>query len=368
MVERVFLHIGQPKTGTTYLQGILWENRERLRGEGVVLPGRGHREHLWAALDVQQRKHLERRDPRAPGSWERLCAEMDTESGTGLVTHEFLCGAGAGQVRRAVRRLAPAEVHVVVTARHTAGMLTAGWQEMVKNGSQKQIREVAEAQNRSEFGWRTWDLAGVLERWSRAVPPERVHVLPVPGRGEPPDRHWRNFAGVLGLTGDYPLPDRPANPSLGAVQVELLRRVNAHLGAFHTALDRGEWIRGFLAERNLGAQQGERFGLDDDLLADCRARSRRAVDLIVERGFHVVGDVEQLLVPDDLPPGRALASVTDGEMLAVATELVGTLMEDVRDLSDRLRRDGGTPGGATRSTLRRAVGTVLGRRGEDPAK
>jgi hypothetical protein len=365
VAARVFLHIGLPKTGTTYLQGVLWENQDRLRRDGVVLPGRGHREHLWAALDLQQRKHLERRDPKAPGTWERLCAELDAAEGaTGLVTHEFMCGASRAQVRGAVERLSPAEVHVVVTARHAAGMLAAGWQEMVKNGSETGLQQAAAADTRSEFGWRTWDLAGVLERWGTAVPPERVHVLPVPGRDQAPDRHWRNFAAVLGLTGDYPLPEQAVNPSLGAVQVELLRRVNAHLGSFRSALDRGRWIRGRLAERHLAAQAGERLGLDDELLEDCRRRSRRAVDLIRERGFHVVGDVDQLLVPDDLPAGRALGSVTDGELLDAATEVVGALLEDVREVTaerDRLRASAGSPGA---SPVRRAARALRRRRGE----
>jgi hypothetical protein len=365
MVARVFLHIGLPKTGTTYLQGILWENRERLRGEGVVLPGRGHREHLWAALDVQERKHLERRDPRAPGSWERLCAELDaTAGGTGVVTHEFFCGAGPAQAARAVQRLAPAEVHVVVTARHAAGMLAAGWQEMVKNGSETDLPRAAAADTRSEFGWRTWDLAGVLERWGDVVPPERLHVLPVPPRTEAPDRHWRNFAGVLGLTEDYPVPAEAANPSLGAVQVELLRRVNAHLGSFSSALDRGRWIRGHLAEGHLADQAGERFALDDDLLADCRRRSRRAVDLIGDRGYQVVGDVETLLVPEEVPAGRALGSVTDAELLDAAAQVVAGLLEDVRELTVERDRAREPAGPAVPSPVRRAARVLRRRRGD----
>ncbi|WP_244929500.1 hypothetical protein [Nocardioides sp. W7] len=365
MVARVFLHIGLPKTGTTYLQKILWENRDRLRGDGVVLPGSGHREHLWAALDVQERKHLARRDPQAPGTWERLCTELEAvEGGSGLVTHEFLCGADADQVRRAVRRLAPAEVHVVVTARHAAGMLAAGWQEMVKNGSGLAIHDLATAKTFPEFGWQTWDLAGVLERWGQDVPADRVHVLPVPPRTEAPDRHWRNFAGVLGLREEYPLPDEPVNPSLGAVQVELLRRLDRHLGSFHSARDRGDWIRGHLAERHLAAQAGERFVLDEDLLADCRLRSRRAVDLIVARGFHVVGDVDDLLVPDELPAGRALASVTDGELLESASRLVAALLEDVRDLATEAERRDAEAAGRSATPLRRAARALRRGRGD----
>ena len=39
MAARVFLHVGLPKTATTYLQTILWGNRELL--EGRVCGSRG---------------------------------------------------------------------------------------------------------------------------------------------------------------------------------------------------------------------------------------------------------------------------------------------------------------------------------------
>jgi hypothetical protein len=334
VVDRVFLHIGLPKTGTTYLQGVLWDNVDLVRRDGVVLPGAGHRDHLWAALDVQERKNLVKRGRRAPGSWKRLSDELAQARGTGLITHEFFCGASQEQAERAVADLAPAEVHVVVTARHAAGMLAAGWQEMVKNGSTAPLDDIPQKKGAgSEFSWRTWDLHGVLKRWGDVVPPERVHILPMPRKGEPADRHWRNFAGVVGLASDYPLPDRAANQSLGVVQVELLRRVNAHLTDITSPADRGRWIRGYLAEEHLVTQPSEPFGLEGELLADCRQRSERAVRLIKRRGYDVVGEVETLLVPEDLPAQRAVDSVSDAELVDAAGDLVAAMLADVRELS-----------------------------------
>lgn len=339
MVERVFLHIGLPKTGTTYLQQILWENRDALAADGVTLPGSGHREHLWAALDVQQRPNLADRHPDAPGSWERLCSELDRVSGTGLITHEFFCGASQEQAAAAIDRLRPARVEIIVTARHTAGMLAAGWQEKVKNGGRATPHQAAAtARRHDEFSWRTWDLGEVLQRWAATLPADCVHVVPMPGKGAAPSQHWDNLASVLGLRGHYPLPEQAANQSLGAVQVELLRRINEHLGDFHSSFDRGQWIRGYLAEKHLVAQQGERFGLDDDLVQECRERSRRAVDLIRERGFDVVGDLDSLLVPDQLPAQRDLGTVTDAELVDSATRLVAAMLSDVREDSKRLAR------------------------------
>jgi hypothetical protein len=349
VADRVFVHIGLPKTGTTYLQRVLWDNRDLVRRDGVLLPGVGHREHLWAALDLQERKNLRRRNPRAAGAWSRLRDELAEATGTGLITHEFFRGASREQAERLVADLAPAEVHVVVTARHAAGMLAAGWQEMVKNGGTARLDEIPHRTGAgSEFSWRTWDLRGVLKRWGDVVPPERVHVLPMPRKGEPADRHWRNFAGVIGLTSDYPLPERAANQSLGVVQVELLRRVNSELEGFRGPTDRGRWIRGYLAEEKLAGQPGEPFGLDDDLVADCRQRSERAVRLIRRRGYDVVGDLDALLVPDELPVQRLVSSVSDAELVDAAGNLVAVMLADVRELS----------GGTTSRRARRSTKTA----------
>ena len=55
MVERVFVHVGLPKTATSYLQTILWSQRDALRERGVVVPGSERRDHLWASRTVRQR-------------------------------------------------------------------------------------------------------------------------------------------------------------------------------------------------------------------------------------------------------------------------------------------------------------------------
>lgn len=333
MASRVFLHIGLPKTGTTYLQSVLWGSKSALAADGYLLPGRGHREHLWAALDLQERPNLERRDPKAPGALGRLVKAVNRHRGPAILTHEFMCGAGREQARRLVDSLAPAEVHVVITARDTLGMLTAGWAEYVKNGGTRPLSEMhgERVDGQGEFGWRTWDLAGVLRRWGRHVPPERVHVLPLPGPGAPRDQHWRTFAGVLGLDPDrYAAPDEPRNPALGVVQIELLRRVNPHLTAFRRPVDRGTWIRGYLAEGHLVRQRGERLGADDAQVEECRQRAERAVGIIERRGYQVHGDVEGLRVPEQLPDRPRPDTVSNEALVESATTLIADLLADVR--------------------------------------
>ncbi|QIX27651.1 hypothetical protein ncot_14385 [Nocardioides sp. JQ2195] len=331
MAERIYWHIGLPKTGTTYLQKILWNNREELERSGISLPAAGHRRSLWAALDLMGNTRLDRRHPDAPGSWERLCQELDSVEGTALLTHEFFCGATAQQVERAVARLAPAEIHVVITARDAAGMLTAGWQEHVKNGGVSTLREVAELAEPAEFGWWVWDLGQVVERWAGAVPAGRIHVLPMPERSEGPDQHWRNFAKVIGSDAVIEGAEAEANRSLGVVQAEALRRVNQKLRGFGRPVDRGVWIRGYLGEDHLARQHSERVRLEDDLLRDCRERSERAADLIERLGIQVVGSPDRLLVAPGEPSGRTLESVGADEVADALAGLVSTLVADVRE-------------------------------------
>ena len=330
--RRVFLHVGLPKTGTTYLQQVVWANRDRLRSAGLLVPGFGHREHLWAALDLQERPRLARRHPDAPGAWRRLVDEASAQSGDVLITHEFLCGASAEQASRAIADFPDADVHLVVTARDAASVVSAGWQESVKNGSTVDLDAVmaGKAAGGPEFSMRTWDLADVLRRWTPDLRPERVHVLVMPGPGEPRDLHWRHFAEVLGLDPDaYEAPTDAVNPALGIVQIETLRLVNAHLPSY-SAQERGVWIRGYLAEDLLARQPRERGGMPEQYLARFAELDRAAVELITDRGFHVLGELSALTGDVGGAAGREPETVTTQELLESAARLVADIVADVR--------------------------------------
>jgi hypothetical protein len=62
------------------------------------------------------------------------------------------------------------------------------------------------------------------------------------------------------------------------------------------------------------------------------------VAFVREQGYDVVGELDNLLVPDQLPERRRPDSVTDAEVAQVAVELVATMLGDVRDLRHERRR------------------------------
>ena len=341
MAERVYLHIGLPKTATTYLQHILWGNRAEIERHGVRLPGQQRHDHYWSTRVVREDPTFRKFGPARTGAWQRLCDDVAAWPQVSLISHEFFAAASAEQAARAVADLAPAEVHVVVTAREPLGLFAASWQESIKNRDTRPMAEYGQpgGPDSGIWNWNTLDLRLVLERWAPTVGPDRVHVLPVPGPSYPPREIWDRFAGLVGIRADsVDLSGTFPNASMGVVEAETLRRINAHLGEFNSAIDRGTYIRSFLADERLVPRRGERFWPQPGQVEEARTRGRAAVEHIVSAGYDVIGELDSLLVPDDLPERRTPDTVTDAEVAGVAVELVATMLGDVRHLRHE-RRD-----------------------------
>ncbi|CAB4692296.1 MAG: hypothetical protein F2667_02605 [Actinobacteria bacterium] len=348
MVGRAFVHVGLPKTATTYLQTILWSNRDVVARHGLLLPGRERRDHLWSSRVVREDDARKPRPEREHEAWRRVVADAAAWSGDVLLSHEFFAACSPRQAAEVVAALAPAEVHVLVTAREPLGLFTASWQESLKNRSTTPIEEYGTEESSSSqviWDWRTLDLRLVLQRWSEAVPAERIHVLPLdPGAAR--DEIWQRFASVVAVPADaVDLGESFPNESMGVVEAELLRRVNEHLGSFHSAFDRGVYIRTFLADERLVPRGGERFWPTPAQVEQCRERGDRAVAYLAEHAFDVVGDADLLRVPAELPARRTPDTVSDAELVDAAAELIATLLADVREL--REAGGAGSGGGAT---------------------
>lgn len=366
MTHRVYLHVGSPKSGTTYLQRVLRHNQQALADQGVLVAGRTHGELVHAGFVIREDSRLEGLPPRAAGAWDRIVQQVgEFEGDSAIISYELLAGAWKRQASAALAALADHEVHVVITTRDLGAAVSSAWQERLKFALDvplAQWQPPPETKGpRAEWGWRTMDPASVAARWGADLPPERVHIVTAPRRGAPPRELWDRFAAACSLTDvavDLAVP--PANESLGVKAAEVLRKVNEQdLGPIKGAREQSRWLRDTLAHTVLAPLDDEPMGISDAQLAEARQRAQQAVETIRASGWQVHGDLAD--VSATRREGRLPDEVPAEELLDVAVQaIVGLLLE----LREARRTGAGRPTvEATAPSLRGSVVVdVAGRR------
>src|SRR3954454_8502611 len=120
----VHVHVGLPKTGTSYLQSIFARSEKILAEQGLSLVPREGTTAFQVMLDVREEMTPELDAPEMFGALERLSrdvAEVDTPRA--LLSQELFSLASTEQAGRLVAALGDAEVHVVITVRDLAAQL-----------------------------------------------------------------------------------------------------------------------------------------------------------------------------------------------------------------------------------------------------
>jgi len=353
----VYLHIGGPSTGTTYLQRLMAANGDELTRSGYLLPGRSWRDVVLATHDALS--HARTGDTQetdltraAGGRWDRLAEEITAHRGKAtILSMEFLCWAKPQAAERIVASLGDVEVHVVLTVRDTAAVLRSQWQTNCRNGAEVPLRrliwglrQVVEkdgvpSSRPERMIDRAMGIPRMIDTWVPLVGADRFHVVTVPLGNDDPDLLWKRFAGVVGIN-----PARcreravESNASLGLPSSELMRLLNMELGP----VTRTEYLRtmkALLARDILGerADQERRVTLNRpgrNLSARWNNRMRAAIET---SGVQLVGSL------DDLPVAKAGKDVateldvpTDEELLFAAGYARKGLDEAIADLEARI--------------------------------
>ncbi len=342
MSRRVLLHVGTPKTGTSHLQDVLFRNRDLLRRQGFRYAAERFDAHFLAALDLMQLPWggLEN---EAVGAWDALAGEVReflAEPGdrTAIISHEILATASRAQVARALASLGypDIEVHVVLSVRDLVRQIPAEWQENVKHRRElpygKFLDQVRDPERTSAIGawfWGVQEIPDILDRWAADLPPERVHVVTVPRPGGPRDLLWERFSTAFGLD-DLELDVEPerANPSLGVPETTAVRRINVKANKLVPPAAYRPLVRELIAHRTLSQRtDSPRLTLPPEDYGWVAELQQRWTDVIRERGYDVVGDLDDLI--GDPPPTTYAdpdtpdeAQVADAALDAVTALLV----------------------------------------------
>jgi hypothetical protein len=349
MTDRVFLHVGPFKTGSTFLQQVLDRNRDVLAERGMSLPGGSTKAQAMAAMDLVG---APTGGGTRPVGWDQVAEQARTASAPdAVISAEHLCRAKPRQVRHAVTSLQPAEVHVVYMARDLAKVIPAMWQTLMRNGGSVSWDDFLASvrtpdEDSAGHGHRFWqnhDPRKVLARWETQVPRERIHVVTVPPSGGDPAVLWRRFCTVLGLSPDgCSLEVRRSNESLGSVEAGLLQRLNAQLGGVRQPTY-NRWVKRFIARSILEQRKDQRrFALPEEEHTWLRPRIEEIREFLAGQGYPLIGDLDDLLPrsADAVPaPGGAEAE----EMLDVALEVIAGLVRAMDRPAGSDRRQAAAP-------------------------
>lgn len=344
MAKRVFLHVGTPKSGTTYLQGVLWNAAELLQQHhDILLPGR-RKTHRAAAQAVTERCGRRPRPSIAPdAAWERLAADIRGWPSDVIITEELFAPATAHQAAAARSAVAGAEIHVVLTARALSQQLPSAWQEQVKAGVSQsfdgflddvrrrsgpagRLRRVGRPAN---WFWLVQNLPDIGRRWAADLPPEHVHIVTVPPRTTDATLLWRRYASVLGIDADAFPTDAPMSKlSLGRTEAELLRRIYATSDPRFSGTRRLHWTRALLAHQVLATRPGAQpIALPDGARPWVSARMAALAQGIAMAGYDLVGSSDDLVWEPPRTGSVTTAPVSDHEIQQAAEWTIDRLRQ-----------------------------------------
>jgi hypothetical protein len=331
MADAVFLHVGAPKTGTSYLQTVMWHNHQLLRDHGFFLPP-GARRYVFDAVCDLRGGLWARRELNS--DWATLARRVRNRPGVAVVSEELLGGSPADVIERAVESLAPVPVHVVMTTRDLGRQAPAEWQQALRSRSAISYSDwLSRLADDSQPFWAVQDPVRVFERWGARLEPGRFHVVVVPPPGSPTRTLWDRFARVVGAE-EVPVEAQQSrqNVSLGLAEAELLRRFNARLGdRFPLREPYVQVVRNHLLRPALfSATDRLPIGVPAEHVDWVERRGMQMVDDLRALGdrVDVVGDLDDLR-PRVEPADRTAEQLSDGELLEAALDAMVRQMEAV---------------------------------------
>lgn len=370
----VVLHVGAFKTGTSFVQQTLSDNRAALADRGILVPAdeTGSAFHLFRAF------WRGRDGPPDPASTALVAQCRAWEGSHAVVSAERLSLLRPGAVERLVASFAPHPVKVVLGARDLVRTVPSQWQSFARGRTSSRwtyreyVAGVVAGPQSGQAGrmfWDRHDWPGIVERWAAAAGGEPVRLMTVPRSGTGTDQLWRRFAEAAGFDPHGYRCAAVHNASLGAESAEVVRRVNQGLNQWPRTpswVDEDHVVR-VMARKVLAGRAADELPVvfPPERVAWAQETTEHLLDRLRALGPVVVGDLDELRPattspsrsrstthPEDLPAEQVLAAARyaldsmrriprgaqprSGE--SVEDELERTITELVRTIRRRARR------------------------------
>lgn len=301
VAKRVVLHIGAMKSGTSFIQNVLGQNRAVLEQHDIRFACERWRHQVLAVHDLIDHGGPEQPPFEPDGYWRRMVEDIEQWPGTAIVSMEFLAPRQGPKIDIIKEAFAGADLQVVLTARDLARSLPAMWTETMQNRGVRTWEEFLEAVHHPDEGakvgqwfWRNQRIPMIAERWSEAVGRDHFTLVTVPPKGAPPSLLWDRFASVAGIPEGLCNLEVRSNPGIDAASAMVLRALNERLEAEgYERQDYERVVKGVLAKQGMVRRGREAvpLGLDERWV---RRRSNRQVARLRRLDLRVVGDLADL--------------------------------------------------------------------------
>jgi hypothetical protein len=334
-MREVYLHVGPVKTGSTFLQDLLWQYRDDLARQGYHHPGT-HPNEMWLATnDLQEGAFVNYPIPQASGVWAQVCKRVLAYDGRSVISHEVLGLSADRHIDRIVRSLTPARLQVIVMARSLAAMLPSLWQESVRSVDRDGVSWPDFLASQRDTRAPITDALLIVQRWLAHLPAEQIHVVTVPRAGTDPTVLLGRFSEALGIeTTSWPADDVARNVSLDMVQTELIRQLNQTSAASIDHRAQRLLVHDALLSHLRPPNLTRRIRLPSSEREWIESETCRRVDGLRDCGALLHGDVDDLASPPDMWQDVP-DTVTDADLLEEALHLLVSSHPDNSD-PDRL--------------------------------
>lgn len=200
MLKSVLLHIGSPKCGSTYLQNVFLQNRDRLMAAGIAYPHEGGA-HPGNAAGLRN-------------ITEKTLKKTTRGAHTLVLSHEDLfSGPAVGEELAGLARSRGLEVNILVFLRPFSGFVFGDYSQFMKQHFESYARTRRPYDGRSfeEFAVyrsRVLAVAGWLKGWSARFPGGTITL------SSPQSIRQVTEPLLAGVELDWEVPRQKSNPSL----------------------------------------------------------------------------------------------------------------------------------------------------------
>lgn len=239
MAEKVIIHVGFPKTGTTALQASLFQAQSDLETQFIIYNppwNNAHHRAAWSLIEYVFGWNAKGGSSTPKNVWTKFVNQVNSTNGTVLISSEFFIKANSVQINRIKNEINAKNVEIIFTLRPFAKILPSRYQQSLKKGMkwsyEEWLKKVFESESMTpslEFATKNpfmVDYAETISLWANTFGLQNVKLVLTDEAN--PENLYRRFEEATGISKDTlkTAKTKKLNRSLTLSEANILREVN----------------------------------------------------------------------------------------------------------------------------------------------